>query len=97
MAVLQGVGVAAGAVQTAADLAERDETLAAREFFGVAEASGETPAHPVDRFPALFDGVRPGHYEAAHQLGADTFDILTGVIGMSDDEVAELMAGGVLS
>ncbi len=97
MAACQAVGVAAGAVQTAEDLMERDETLAAREFFGMAEASGETPGHPVDRFPALFDGVRPSHYEAAHQLGADTFDVLTGVLGMSDGEVADLMAEGVLS
>ena len=51
----------------------------------------------MDRFPALFDGVRPSHYEAAHQLGADTFDVLTGVLGMSDGEVADLMAEGVLS
>ncbi len=97
MAACQSAGVAAGAVQTASDLVDGDPTLAARQFFGMAEAPGETPAHPIDRFPALFDGVRPPHYEAAHQLGADTFDVLTGVIGMSDDEVAELMGEGVLS
>ena len=71
--------------------------LADRAFFGMAQPSGETPGHGVDRFPALVDGQRPAHYEAAHPVGADTFDVLTGLLGMDDDEVAELMAEGVLT
>ncbi len=97
MEACQAAGIAAGAVQDARDLTEADAALAAREFFGWAEASGGTEGHGIDRFPALFDGVRPGVYRAAHQLGADTFEVLSDVLGIGDDEIADLMACGVLS
>jgi crotonobetainyl-CoA:carnitine CoA-transferase CaiB-like acyl-CoA transferase len=97
MARCQAAGIAAGAVQNAEDLTSVDETLRAREFFGDAEASGGSPPNPIDRFPALFNGSRPPSYRAPHQLGSDTFDILTDVLEMDDAEVAELMAEGVLT
>jgi len=95
MAACQAAGVAAGAVQDAADLTGRDPNLAKRAFFGVTEGDGG--GYGVDRFPALFDGERPPHVEAVHQLGADTFDVLQGVLGLDDEEIAGLMADGVLS
>jgi crotonobetainyl-CoA:carnitine CoA-transferase CaiB-like acyl-CoA transferase len=97
MAICQAAGVAAGAVQDASDLTGADPYLRAREFFGEAAASSGTAAHAVDRFPARFDGARPSRYVAAAGLGADTFDILTDVLGMDADEVAELAAEGVLA
>jgi crotonobetainyl-CoA:carnitine CoA-transferase CaiB-like acyl-CoA transferase len=92
----QALGIAAGAVQNARDLAEGDPQLAARKFFGTAQAApwGE---YGLDRFPARFNGARPAIYEGVRQGGADTFDVLTEVIGLSDEEIAELMANGALT
>jgi crotonobetainyl-CoA:carnitine CoA-transferase CaiB-like acyl-CoA transferase len=97
MARCQERGVAAGAVQDAEDLTSSDQYLRGRAFFGAAEASGGTAGHPVDRFPARFNGERPDSYYAAHQSGADTFDILAEVLGLSDEEIASLMAEGILT
>lgn len=93
---LQAAGVHAGAVQNARDLAERDPQLAARQFFGAARAEkwGE---YGIDRFPALFEGERPPRYEGVHQIGQDTFDVLSELLGYDDGRIAELMAAGVLS
>jgi crotonobetainyl-CoA:carnitine CoA-transferase CaiB-like acyl-CoA transferase len=92
----QGLGIAAGPVQDAADLTGRDPQLAAREFFGtaVAENRGE---YGIDRFPARFNGERPSGYEGVRQTGADTFAVVTELLGLPDDEVAELLARGALS
>ena len=52
-------------------------------FFGTATARpwGE---YGIDRFPALFNGERPAMYEeSVHQTGADTFDVLTDLLGLS--------------
>jgi len=96
MALCQAEQIAAGAVQDARDLTEADQQLAARGFFGtaVAEVRGE---YPVDRFPARFDGQRPATYRGVRELGADTFDVLRDVLGLSDDEIAALAASGALS
>ncbi|WP_322795328.1 CoA transferase [Tepidiforma sp.] len=93
---LQAVGVHAGPVQHARDLTERDPQLAARQFFGTARAEtwGE---YGIDRFPALFEGERPPRYEGVHQVGQDTFDVLSELLGYDDGRIAELMAAGVLS
>jgi crotonobetainyl-CoA:carnitine CoA-transferase CaiB-like acyl-CoA transferase len=92
----QAAGIAAGPVQSAEDLATRDEQLAARGFFGKTTADnwGE---YGIDRFPARFNGDRPPVYEGVHQAGADTFDVMTGMLGLGDDEVAELLASGALT
>ena len=92
----QSLGIAAGPVQDAADLTGQDAQLAAREFFGttVAENRG---AYGFDRFPARFNGERPFVYEGVRQTGADTFDVVTELLGLPDDEVAELLASGALS
>jgi crotonobetainyl-CoA:carnitine CoA-transferase CaiB-like acyl-CoA transferase len=93
---LQRAGVCAAPVQHAGDLAERDPQLAARDFFGSARAEkwGE---YGIDRFPARFDGERPPVYEGVRQVGEDTYEVLSTVLGYDDERIAELMAGGVLS
>ncbi|MBI5947099.1 MAG: CoA transferase [Chloroflexi bacterium] len=96
MAACQAAGVAAGAVQDAADLATSDPQLAARRFFTTAE-SNQWGAYGLDAFPARFDGRRPAPYAGTREVGSDTFDVLTGVMGLPDDEVAELMARGALT
>ena len=93
---LQVAGVAAGPVQNARDLVKHDEQLAARSFFGTAESEA-WGSYGLDRFPARFNGERPLVYEGVHGLGADTFGVLTGLLGLSDEEVAELMASGALT
>ncbi len=92
----QAAGIAAGPVQDAADLTGGDEQLAARGFFGTTTAEGRGE-YGIDRFPARFNGVRPPEYRGVRQLGADTFDVVTELLGLSDAEVAELLASGALS
>jgi len=96
MEACQAVGVAAGAVQDAEDLNLRDRQLAHREFFTTAtcERWGE---YGLERFPARFNGRRPGPYEAVHEVGEDTFEVMTGLLGLPDERVAELIATGVLA
>ncbi|MGE0598302.1 MAG: CoA transferase [Dehalococcoidia bacterium] len=92
----QAAGIRAGAVQNAEDLTRRDPQLAARELFGSAQSDtwGE---YAIDRFPGLFNGERPSVYEGVRPLSADTFDVMTEVLGMGDDEVAESLANGALT
>ena len=96
MDACQSRGIAAGAVQDGADIGAADPHLAARGFIGAipAEDGGEQGA---ERFPAFIDGRRPRAGYAARSLGADTFDVLTELLGMSPEEIAELTAAGVLS
>lgn len=96
MARCQAAGIAAGAVQDAEDLTGRDPQLADRRFFG--SASSETLGdYGIDQFPALFNGVRPSRYEGVHQTGEDTFDVVTAVLGLPDEQFAELAARGVFT
>jgi len=95
-ALLQAAGIAAGAVQNARDLAQRDTQLAARGFFGTLTADGRGD-YGFDKFPALFNGERATANDGVHSLGADTFDVATTLLGLSDGEVARLIADGALS
>jgi crotonobetainyl-CoA:carnitine CoA-transferase CaiB-like acyl-CoA transferase len=92
----QAAEIAAGAVQDGADLGERDEQLSARRFFATHSGDG-VAEYGYDRFPARFNGRRPDAAEAVHHPGADTYDVVTALLGVSDDEFAELVAGGALS
>lgn len=92
----QEAGIAAGPVQDAADLAQRDPQLAARGFFTTAHTE-RWGAYGVDAFPALFNGERPGLYEGVHELGQDTFEVATGLLGLDDLQFAELAGEGVFS
>ncbi len=92
----QGAGIAAGAVQRAPDLVNRDPNLAARGFFTTthSEPWGE---HGIDGFPARFNGERPPRYDGVHGLGADTFAVLTELLGIDDQAFAALAAAGALA
>ncbi|OAI44422.1 hypothetical protein AYO38_09705, partial [bacterium SCGC AG-212-C10] len=80
----QAAGIAAGAVQDGADLFDNDPQLAARGFFTTMRTDpwGE---HGVEVFPARFSGDRPSTYDGAHQPGEDTYDVVTGVMGIGDE------------
>jgi crotonobetainyl-CoA:carnitine CoA-transferase CaiB-like acyl-CoA transferase len=92
----QAAGIAAGPVQDAADLANTDPQLAARELFTTtrSERWGE---YGLDAFPARFNGERPAPYDAVHELGQDTFDVATQLLGLDDDQFAELAGSNVFS
>lgn len=93
----QAAGIAAGAVQDAADLTGRDPNLAARKFFGMASPIEGWGEYGLDQFPALFDGRRPDTYAGPGPFAADTFDVLTEVLGIGDGEFAQLVDSGALS
>jgi crotonobetainyl-CoA:carnitine CoA-transferase CaiB-like acyl-CoA transferase len=97
MARCQAEGIAAAAVQDAGDLGETDTAIRDRGFFSHSTPSGGSNGNAIDVFPARFNGVRPAIYNAVHQLGVDTFDFLSGPVGIPEDEVAELAAEGILS
>ncbi len=94
--ICQAAGICAGPVQNAEDLAQRDPQISFRGLFGTT-SSDNWGERQIDQFPALFNGNRPKIYEAVRPLSADTFDVMTEVLGMGDEEIAELMANGALT
>jgi len=92
---LQAAGVAAGAVQDARDLVENDPQLRAAGFFSTA-SSDRWGDYPIDQFPATFNDKRPPRYDGTQEAGADTFDVLKAVLGLTDDQIAELAAANAL-
>ena len=92
----QAAGIASGAEQDAADLFMRDQQTADRAFFGTLHSDSWSD-YGIERFPAFFNGSRPEAAEGVHATGVDTFPVLTELLGMSDQEVAELVALGALT
>ena len=95
MELLQAAGVRAGVCQKASDRFERDPQLAARDWW-------HRLAHP-ELGDCDYDGIvpklsrTPGQLRSASpMLGADTWEVLAEVAGMSADEIAEHEAAGVL-
>jgi crotonobetainyl-CoA:carnitine CoA-transferase CaiB-like acyl-CoA transferase len=95
MELLQARGVPAGAVQNAEDLNERDPQVAHRGVFFELD-------HPVigrARFegtPIHFSATTQDNWRSAPLLGEDNRYVFTQVVGLSDDEYAELEAEGVI-
>ncbi len=93
-AELQAAGVPAHRVSTAADLAE-DPQLRAREHFVWLEHPllGSVPFEAsrcaLSATPARYRGAGP-------MIGQHNHEILSGILGLSDDEIAELAASGAL-
>lgn len=95
MDVLQRAGIAAGAVQHARDLAEADPQIRHRGTFFELD-------HPVVG-PALFEGNPmkfarsvQENWRSAPLLGEDNDYVLRQVLGLGEDEVADLRAHGVV-
>ncbi|MCC7365950.1 MAG: CoA transferase [Dehalococcoidia bacterium] len=91
---LQARGVAAGPVLRAEDLFG-DEQLVHRGLFRRLDHAvlGD---HAVITNSFRIAGVDHGPHVAAPLLGEHTFEVLTRVLGMGDEEIAELVGGGVL-
>jgi crotonobetainyl-CoA:carnitine CoA-transferase CaiB-like acyl-CoA transferase len=92
---LQAAGVPAAAVQHPSDL-YGDRQLAHRGFFVTLDhpEMGPTPYDgPVTRFSRTPARLRL----PAPLLGQHTYEVLSGLLGLSDDEIAEHAASGALS
>ena len=95
MEALQARGVPAGVVQNAQDMLDRDRHLKARGYYRYLD-------HP-ETGPAAYDGPSmvlsetPGELRApAPLLGEHTMDVCERILGLSMDEIADLLAEGVL-
>lgn len=94
-AALQAAGVAAGVVQNAQDLLERDEHMRARAYYQYLDHSeAGRSAHDG---PAFRLTKTPGFHSApAPLLGEHTMDVCERILGLTPDEVADLLAEGIL-
>ncbi|MFC2072937.1 CaiB/BaiF CoA transferase family protein, partial [Chloroflexota bacterium] len=94
MSKMQEAGVAAGVLQTGEDLLDHDPQLRHRRFFCELE-------HPeVGKYFALRPSFRlskcPGELQRAPLLGEHNEYALKELLGMTDEEIAELVIEGVL-
>jgi len=93
--LLQEAGVRAGAVQNAQDLNETDPQLAHRGVFFQMD-------HPVigearfEGVPVHFDGIAADNWRSGPLLGEDNEYVFKELLGVADDEFAELTASGVI-
>ena len=92
---LRESGVPASVVMRSTDLAE-DPQLIAREQFIELEHS-QLGRQRFDAPVTKFSGTPVMPRRAGPMIGEHTFEVLTDVLGMSDEEVAELAASGALS
>ena len=89
MRLLQSVGVAAGVVQSGADLAERDPHLKARggSLLRVPDDFGEL--HTIEGVPYKLSRTPGGPVRGAPSFGSHQDYVLRDVLGLSDEELAE--------
>ena len=92
---LQAGGVAAGAAVHVKDLLTEPH-LAARHRLGELSQPGYEAPLEVFMGPALFENIPEPELRPAPAMAADTRDICRGLFDMSDAEVDELVAAGVL-
>ena len=93
MHILQAAGVAAGVVQTGADLS-RDPQLKERGFFRrVLDHQGRVQDHRKRPLQALHHSGQ--RHQGRPEFGADLTYVLREVLGMSDDELADCAIAGV--
>jgi crotonobetainyl-CoA:carnitine CoA-transferase CaiB-like acyl-CoA transferase len=95
MTRLQSAGVPAGMMQRVNDL-PGDEHLVARGFFDVLAQPQLRRPLVVERAPAHFGGVADPPENPAPLLGEHTRPVCREVLGLSDGEIDDLLAAGVL-
>ena len=95
MALMQQAGVGAGIVQNSEDIADKDAHFKYRQFYQVVAGHPEIGAYqsPSASFKL---SKTPGKPRAAPCLGEHTEYVCTKIMGMTDQEFAELLATGVL-
>jgi crotonobetainyl-CoA:carnitine CoA-transferase CaiB-like acyl-CoA transferase len=94
MLTLQAAGIPAGAVLTNAELLS-DPHLAAREFF-VTVDHPDTGPHPYIGFPFKLSATPASVRHPGPSLGEHNHEILHQVLGVSEAEIDELAAAGVV-
>jgi crotonobetainyl-CoA:carnitine CoA-transferase CaiB-like acyl-CoA transferase len=95
MHTLQAIGIACGAVQNVEDQLQRDPQLAAREFFERIEhqKKGEVLATGI---PLGLTGTPGRTTGTGAAIGADNAYVFGALLGMSDDEIGELVDAGAI-
>ena len=96
MDALQSRGVPAGVVQTAQDMLDRDPHLQARGYYQYLDHP-ETGRSAYDILAARFSKTPVFHAAPAPLFGEHTFDVCERVLGMSVDDITELLAEGILA
>ena len=93
MHLLQAAGVAAGVVQTGEDLAENDPHLRERGLFQkVPDAAGVL--RTIERAPYKLSRTPGSVTRGAPEFGADQDFVLSEILGVDDDELAEMAIAG---
>lgn len=92
MTLLQDAGVPAGAMQRSRDH-QRDPQLAHRSFFRRLQHP-EMGEVPYEGHQFRIAGYDNGPRFPAPCLGEHTYEVLTGLLGLDDDEAAEVLASG---
>jgi len=92
---LQAQGVPAGLIQNAEDILDKDEHIRARSFYQYLDHP-ETGLAAYDGPPARLSETPGFHAAPAPLFGEHTFDVCERICGYSTDEIADLMAEGVL-
>jgi crotonobetainyl-CoA:carnitine CoA-transferase CaiB-like acyl-CoA transferase len=95
MALLQSHGVPCGVVQNAQDMVDRDPHMKARGYYEYLD-NGDTGMVAYDGTPIRLSVTTAHHRSAAPRLGDDTMDVCERIIGLTADEIADLLADGVL-
>lgn len=96
MAKLQAVGVAAGVVQTGEDLVDHDLQLRHRHHFVELEHA-EMGLHLTERPPFRLSKTPSEPQRPFPSFGEHTEYVCKEILGMADEEFAELIGTGVLS
>ena len=94
MLKMQTAGVAAGLVETAEDMLEHDPQFRHRHFFWELEHP-EVGLYRAPRYPYLLSKAS-NEVRRAPLLGEHNNHVLNDILGMSDEEVAQLVIKGVL-
>jgi crotonobetainyl-CoA:carnitine CoA-transferase CaiB-like acyl-CoA transferase len=88
---LQSAGIAAGAVQTNQDKIERDPQLRSREFIQKVVHREINEPFETDSLPIKFSHTEASKIrQASPPLGADNKYVLTEILGLSEEEIAEM-------
>jgi benzylsuccinate CoA-transferase BbsF subunit len=96
MAELQAVGVAAGIVQTGQDLVDNDLQLQHREHFEEIDHA-EMGTHLAERPPFRLSKTPSEPQRPFPSFGEHTEYVCKEILGMGDEEFAELIGAGVLA
>ena len=91
---LQSVGVAAGVIQSGADMVDRDPHLKERGFF-VKVPDAEGTIHTIEAAPYKLSRTAGGAERASPTFGADQTEVLKDILNMSDEELEECAIQGV--